>query len=360
MVPAALLGVDLDNILERALTMACNNEGCNVPEAGDNNGARLGAILGELAKAGRDKVTLITSPEISSFGDWVEQLIAESTGKEGKGILPVVGEPVTQSKYYADDRLFVYLQLRGDTTYDAQVAALEGAGHPVVRLQLTDLYELGGQFFLWEMATAVAGYLLGINPFDQPNVESAKVLALEMVSTYQEQGQLPALEADLEVDGITVYADQPTGMTDPESPRTVLDNFLADALPGAYLTLQAYIQPTPEADQALLDLRTQLRDQSHLATSLGYGPRFLHSTGQLHKGDAGRGMFIQLTSDTGPDIPIPDEPGSDKSGIDFGVLKQAQALGDRQALLDSGRRVLRLDLGPNPISNLKSLIEAGE
>jgi hypothetical protein len=360
LVPAALIGVDLDSLLKQALNTASLNEGFNSSAVGKNTAARLGAILGELAKAGRDKVTLITSPEISSFADWVEQLIAESTGKQGNGILPVVGEPVTQPKYYSDDRLFVYLRLKGDTTFDARVAALEGAGHPVVRLQLTDIYELGGQFFLWYMETAVAGFILGINPFDQPNVESAKILARNMVSNYQERGQLPALDAALEVDGISIYADQPLAITDPQSPRMVLDNFLAYAQPGAYITLQVYIQPTPETDQALLALREQLRDQTHLATTLGYGPRFLHSTGQLHKGDAGGGMFIQLTSDSSPDLPIPDEPTSAGSTISFGVLKGAQALGDRQALLDSGRRVIRLHLGEDSIAGIMKLTLPGD
>jgi transaldolase/glucose-6-phosphate isomerase len=357
LIPASLVGVDLDSLLDQALTMACNNEGCNTPINGDNNGARLGAILGDLAKSGRDKLTLITSPEIASFGDWVEQLIAESTGKEGKGILPVVGEPVADPKNYGTDRLFVYLKLEGDATHDEPIADLEKSGHPVVRIQLPDLYELGGQFFLWEMATAVAGHRLGINPFDQPNVEAAKILAREMVSTYQESGQLPAPEPTLQIDGITVYADDKFAETVPGSPREVLDNILAEAQPGAYVSLQAYLQPTPETDQALLALRTQIRNKSRLATTLGYGPRFLHSTGQLHKGDGGKGIFIQFTSDTSPDIPIPDEAGSDSSSITFDVLKKAQALGDRQALLDGGRRVLRYHLGSNIIEGIDDMMK---
>jgi transaldolase/glucose-6-phosphate isomerase len=360
MVPAALVGVDLDTLLERALSMACNNEGCNTPLAGNNNGARLGAILGELAKAGRDKVTLITSPEIASFGDWVEQLIAESTGKEGKGILPVVGEPVANPEFYGRDRLFVYLKLSDDPTYDKQVAALEKFGHPVVRIQLSDLYELGGQFFLWEMATAVAGYRLGINPFDQPNVEAAKILARKMVNTYQEAGRLPPLEPTLQTEGITVYADAKLDATNPVSPREALDAILAGAQPGAYIALQAYIQPTSETDQALSALRTQIRDRTRLATTLGYGPRFLHSTGQMHKGDGGKGIFIQLTSDSSTDIPIPDEAGSDMSSISFGVLKQAQALGDRQALLDANRRVVRFHLGTDSVRGINKLIQAAD
>jgi transaldolase/glucose-6-phosphate isomerase len=355
MVPAAMVGIDLEILLDRALMMACNNEGCNAPVDGDNNGARLGAILGELAKSNRDKVTLITSPPIASFGDWIEQLIAESTGKEGKGILPVVGEPVGKPENYGGDRLFVHLIFDDDQTFDNEVEALEKAGHPIVRIRLSDLYDLGGQFFLWEMATAVAGSRLGINPFDQPNVESAKVLARQMVSAYQQEGHLPQLKVDVEVDGITVFADPSMDSTSFDSPQQALESFLAIAQPGAYISLQAYLQPNPETDQALFALRTHLRDATRLATTVGYGPRFLHSTGQLHKGDAGRGLFIQLISDSVDDLPIPDEAGSSGSSITFGVLKQAQALGDRQALLDAGRRVLFFDLGTTVLSGIEKL-----
>ncbi|MGW8224450.1 MAG: hypothetical protein ACWGOY_01890, partial [Anaerolineales bacterium] len=344
LVPAALIGIDLGDLLDRAIRID------------DNQAAFLGAILGELAKAGRDKLTLHISPEMISFGDWVEQLIAESTGKEGKGILPVVGEPLNQVNYYADDRLFVSLKYQHDATFDGLLADLEKAGHPVLRMQIDNLYEIGEQFILWELATAVAGALLEINPFNQPNVESAKILAREMVRTYQERGELPSLDGARVFEEITIYPDQADMLEGCVSARQVIDRFLAEAKPGAYIGIQAYIQPTPEADRALQLLRKQLRDQTLLAATLGYGPRFLHSTGQLHKGDGGLGMFIQLTSDSYPDIPIPDEPGSQESGISFGVLKQAQALGDRQALLDSGRRVLRLDLGQATIRGIKKLL----
>ncbi len=331
--------MDLETLIHRALTMACNCESCNCAIAGDNNGARLGAIIGALAQAGRDKVTLVTSPAIASFGDWVEQLIAESTGKEGKGVLPVVGEPLGPPDVYGGDRLFVYLRLEGDDTHDAAIQALEDAGHPVVRLRLNDLYDLGGQFFLWEMATAVAGHLLGINPFDQPDVESAKVLARKMVAEYKQQGTLSAVEA---------------------APLTgaALDRFLAQAQAGDYVALQAYVQPTAETGAALAALRVRLRDRTGLATTVGYGPRFLHSTGQLHKGDAGHGLFIQFTADAPRDAAIPDEAGLPESSISFGVLKMAQVLGDRQALLDAGRRVIRFHLGDDVVGGLKRLTEA--
>ncbi|MFQ5408179.1 MAG: glucose-6-phosphate isomerase [Anaerolineales bacterium] len=336
LVPAALVGVDVARLLDRALDERCNCDGCNCPRDGDNRGGQLGAILGELAKAGRDKVTFITSPEIASFGDWVEQLIAESTGKEGRGILPVVGEPVGAPEVYGGDRLFVYLRLAADDRHDAAVQALEAAGHPVVRLQLDDIYDLGAQFFLWEMATAVAGYFLQINPFDQPNVEAAKILARDMVAQYAAHGALP--------DGDSV----------PAAPDA-LHAFLSAGNPGDYIALQAYVQPTAESDAALLELRTHLRERYKLATTIGYGPRFLHSTGQLHKGDGGNGLFVQFESDAEDDIPIPDEPGSETSSISFGVLKQAQALGDAQALRDAGRRVLRFNLGADVPGSLQAI-----
>ncbi len=207
LVPAALIGMDLNLLIERAQTMACNSEGCNCPHGGDNSSGKLGAIIGELAVAGRDKVTLVASPALKYFGAWAEQLIAESTGKEGKGILPVDGEELGAPNVYANDRLFVYLRLEGDTTHDAKVEALRQAGHPVVQLNLRDLYDLGAEFFRWEMATIIAGRRLGINPFDQPNVESAKVLARQMVSAYQKEGKLPEPAPSLRANGVAVYSD---------------------------------------------------------------------------------------------------------------------------------------------------------
>jgi len=342
LVPAALVGVDVPRLLDRALAMICGSEPCVALD--DHPAAWLGAILGELARAGRDKATFAISPPVASFGDWVEQLIAESTGKEGKGIVPIVREPLGPPEIYDDDRLFVHLRLAGDDTHDAALAALEAAGHPVVRLNLRDRYDLGGQFFLWQLATAVAGHRLGINPFDQPDVEAAKVLARQMVAEYTEKGALPSGES---------------------APLTTeaLDEFLSQAQPGdpvtdakrSYVALQAYLQPTPETDAALAALRVRLRDRLRLATTLGYGPRFLHSTGQLHKGDAGHGLFIQFTADAPRDVPIPDEAGAPGSSITFGVLKAAQAEGDRQALLDACRRVIRFHLGDDVTGGLEHL-----
>ena len=341
LLPAALVGVDVPRLLARAVAVAVDC-GPAVPAAG-NPAARLGAALGELAKLGRDKVTFVIPPNLASFGDWVEQLVAESTGKEGHGIVPVVGEPLGAPMAYGADRLFVELRVQDDKRdKEDELAALQKAGHPVLRLRLHDHYDLGGQFFLWEMATAVAGQRLGINPFDQPNVEAAKVLARQVVAEYKAKGALPAEQPALSGDGLLVY-----GNTVARGPAAALRDFLQGAQPGDYVALQAYLTPAPATDAALLALRVQIRDRLHLATTVGYGPRFLHSTGQLHKGDAGHGLFIQLTADDAQDAPIPDEAGAPGSSISFGVLKAAQAAGDRQAMLNAGRRVIRFHLGSN-------------
>jgi transaldolase/glucose-6-phosphate isomerase len=346
LVPAALVGVDLTQLLERALEASTGCESC--VKTDDNPGAWLGATLGELAKAGRDKATFILSPAIASFGDWVEQLIAESTGKEGKGVLPVVGESVGTPNVYGDDRLFIHIRLDGDETYDSAVAALEEAGHPVVSIRLDNVYSLGSQFFLWEMATAVAGQRLGINPFNQPNVEAAKVMAREMVAKYTETGTLPSEEsAPLQAEA--------------------LKDFLAQAQRGAsstsdfsehrsYVAIHAYVQPTEETSEALQKLRITIRDRYKLATTVGYGPRFLHSTGQLHKGDGGNGLFVQFTAHDAQDAPIPDEAGASESSITFGVLKNAQALGDAAALTEAGRKLIRFHLGSDVKGSLESLV----
>lgn len=331
LVPAALTGVDVAKLLDRAQAMS--DRAMNGLEAG----GYLGAIMGSLAKAGRDKVTFFTSPGLANFGDWIEQLIAESTGKAGTGILPVIGEAIGPPSVYGSDRWFAYLRLAQDGTYARSVQALGAAGYPVVTLDLDDRYDLGGQIFLWEMATAVAGHILGIQPFDQPNVEAAKKLARRMVDAYQESGQLP----EGEVAPMTAAA---------------LDDFLAQANDGDYIALQAYVQPTAETDAALQALRLALRAKTRLATTVGFGPRYLHSTGQLHKGDSGNGLFIQFTSDPAEDAPIPNTAGAPASDMSFGVLIKAQALGDSDALRQAGRRVIRFHLGDDVARGLRQLL----
>jgi transaldolase/glucose-6-phosphate isomerase len=360
LVPAALIGMDIDVLLDRALSVArASSEEINVNEI---PAAKLGVALGELAKAGRDKLTFIISQEIESFGDWVEQLLAESTGKEGKGILPVVGEKLAAPHTYGDDRVFIWLHLKGDDSFAKAFESLIEAGHPVIEIVLGDVYDIGGQFFLWEMATAVAGQRLGINPFDQPNVESAKVKAREMMAAYQEQGQLPAEAPLFKVDGIKVYSiglgiSFPTEEDDP-SLKEIFNGFLGAADPGAYFTVQAYLPDTDKTHQALSILRHGLRDRTGFATTLGFGPRFLHSTGQMHKGDGGNGVFIQITSEKPVDLAIPDEAGEDESSISFGVLIQAQALGDRRALQEEGRKVIRFHLEGDVQDGLQKLTDA--
>ena len=316
LVPAALTGIDIGKLLHRADLM---REACasSVPDH-DNRGAWLGAAMGALARAGRDKLTLVASPSIATFGLWVEQLIAESTGKERTGIIPVAGEPILAPEHYWDDRLFVYLRVENDdnASTDAAMDRLQASGHPIVRLDLIDRYDLGGEFWRWEFATAVAGAVLDIHPFDQPNVQQAKDLTDSVLQNYLASGSLPEVDAGSSVDGL-----------------------LTQAGPGDYLSIMAYLRESPEVDLSLEDLRRRVMERHRIATTLGYGPRFLHSTGQLHKGGPNTGLFLQITEDQPKDLPIPGQPYS------FGVLAEAQALGDFQALRDLGRRVTRVHLG---------------
>lgn len=342
LVPAALDGIYLPRLLERAEQMG---QLCSpTHDAAYNPAAWLGAILGELALQGRDKATFILSEPIASFGDWLEQLIAESTGKEGKGILPVIGEPLGTPELYGNDRLFIHLQLEGDAQHINALNALEQAGHPVVRFVLRDIHDIGGQIFLWELATAVSGYVLGINPFDQPNVESAKVAARQLIAAYREQGALP--HAEPPVSGAEALI--------------ALKTLLTAVPEGGYIGLHAYLPPTPSTDAALSELRSCLRKLTKRAVTLGYGPRFLHSTGQLHKGDAGKGVFVQFINAPQSDLPIPDRAGAPESSLTFGVLKRAQAFGDAQALRAGGRRVLCIDLGTDVSGSLRALQEGLE
>lgn len=340
-VPAALAGVDVHQLLNRAIQASL------VHGETSNLGYWLGAVMGELAESGRDKLTLYTSQTLQSFGDWVEQLLAESTGKEGKGILPVVREPFRKVAEYSHDRFFVTLELQSDEKIDLFMKELVEAGHPVIRIKLADLYDLGGQFFAWEMATAVASHVMTINPFDQPNVESAKVQARAMVAQYQETGVLPAEEATLKIGDVSVFG-APSGGTVGE----VLDQFLKNPPEGGYVVFQVYAHTTEDLEEALAGLRASVLSKTGLATSHGYGPRFLHSTGQLHKGDGGKGLFVQITTDPSFDLPIPDEPGKDHSGLSFGTLVQSQAMGDKKALEGEGRKVLRFHTSTDKVLSL--------
>ncbi|MBI2909328.1 MAG: bifunctional transaldolase/phosoglucose isomerase [Chloroflexi bacterium] len=315
LVPAALLGIDIAAFLDRADRM---KEGCAacVP-APDNGGAWLGAHLGSLAQRGKDKLTLFTSPGVSSFGLWCEQLIAESTGKEGKGIIPVAGEPLGEASDYGDDRMFVYLRLKDDDNaqVDSLVERLKAAGQPVVVLKMNDRYDLGAEFYRWEFATAVASALLGVHPFDQPDVQRTKSATERLLSEYAASGRLP--------EGLST---------------TSLGDLLGRASRGAYLAVMAYLRQTTDTDEALADLRREVVKRYHIATTLGYGPRFLHSTGQLHKGGPDIGLFLQITSDHDPDLAIPGKPYT------FGLAADAQARGDLEALKAAGRPVAQVRL----------------
>ena len=333
LVPAALTGVDLDQLLASAERM---QQRCLLASsASDNPGAWLGAAIGNLAKHGRDKLTLIASPSMTPFGLWVEQLLAESTGKSGTGVIPVAAEsladPSGQDRY-GDDRFFVRLRLAGDdnAAADAAVEQLRDDGHPVAVLELSDPYDLGAEFYRWEYATAVAGHILGIQPFDQPDVQGAKDSTVAVLDRFQAEGSLTRPDLD-----------------DP----TVLRQLLAASRPGDYLAIMAYLPNAPAIEDALLALRRKVMQDHRIATTHGYGPRFLHSTGQLHKGGPASGIFLQLTQSHAADIAIPGWPFS------FGVLADAQALGDLQALQALGRRTVSIRLDGDPAEAILQLTE---
>ena len=352
LIPAALMGVDVARLLDVAAAEA-------VQPIEDSAGVALGALLGAAERSGRDKLMLRSSATLAPLGAWIEQLIAESTGKDGRGILPVDGEMELEADRYPPDRVFVRHRCRAEPA--AGLDDLRDAGHPVAECVLDSLDELGAVMYRWEIATAVAGAVMGINPFDQPNVESAKVSARNMVAAYRDTGALPSLTPTAALDGLTLYG---TGAAETDDAATLSGELAAFLRPptadGArgYVALHAYLVPTPETDAALDRLRRRILQRCGVATTCGYGPRFLHSTGQLHKGDAGAGSFIQLTADVRRDLPIPDRAGAGASSLLFGVLIEAQALGDRQALLDARRRVLRVGLGADPVAGLDTLSAA--
>jgi len=326
LVPAGLIGMNIKALLDRAEQM---REKCapGIPVQ-QNPGAWLGTVMGILALKGRDKLTLVTSPGISSFCLWVEQLVAESTGKDGTGIIPIVGEPLLEPADYGKDRLFVYLRLQGDDnrTTDTAIEHIKASGQPVVVLELQDRYDLGAEFYRWEFATAIAGAILGVNPFAQPDVQAAKQATQDVLEKFTTSGSLPEVEA-----------------------TSSLADLLAKAGSGNYLAIIAYIQQTPEVDKPLADFRAKVVKSYHLATTLGYGPRYLHSTGQLHKGGPNTGLFLFITADRDTDVPIPGKPYT------FGVLADAQALGDLKALQSSGRRVARIHLSQSDASAISRL-----
>ncbi len=354
MVPAAVMGLNVHKFLDCTdeMVQAC---AASVPVE-ENPGVLLGIILGTAAVHGRDKLTFITSPKIADLGAWLEQLIAESTGKEGKGIIPVDREQLGSPEVYGKDRVFAYIRLSTDpdAKQDAAVAALEKAGHPVIRLEIADLYELGQSFFRWEIATAVAGSVIGINPFNQPDVEASKVETRKLTSEYEQKGSLPAETPLTESDGVKLFADPRTSAAlskagGDKSLSTCLRAFLKLISPGDYFALLAYIEMNGAHEEQLQAIRQIVRDSKHVATCLGFGPRFLHSTGQAYKGGPNSGVFLQITCDDAADVPVPGQKYS------FGVVKAAQARGDFQVLADRNRRALRLHLGKDVSKGLATI-----
>ncbi|HET9926621.1 MAG TPA: RpiB/LacA/LacB family sugar-phosphate isomerase [Methylomirabilota bacterium] len=346
LVPAAMIGVDIKILLERAHGMVetCGNE---VGVRG-NPAVQLGAVLAGLARAGRDKVTLVLSEKIRSLGGWIEQLLAESLGKDGTGLVPVVDEPLGAPNVYGDDRVFVALVLEGDDSHDAALAKLSDAGHPVLRLVLRDPMDLGAEFFRWELATATAGAVLGVNPFDEPDVARAKENTATLLAEWRRSRRLPEWPSDVEEDGIVLMT---KSNKKPGSVSRGLAAHLAMGAPGDYLAIQAYLTPTAEAGRVLQEIRVALRDRLRIATTVGWGPRYLHSTGQLHKGGPTSGLFIQITGEDREDLAIPG------AGYGFTTLKAAQALGDIQSLRDGARRVIRLHLTGKQSQALPQLLQ---
>jgi transaldolase/glucose-6-phosphate isomerase len=354
LVPASLIGLDLDALLASASAML---GACREPDPAVNPGLSLGLAIGTLAKGGRDKLTFLTDDAIGSFGAWAEQLIAESTGKRGVGIVPVDLEPAGTVDRYGPDRAFVRIGLAGsrDTALDGLAAALEAAGHPVIRIELGDPIDLGAEFIRWEVATAIAGAVLGIDPFDQPNVEEAKQGTRDVLARHDQDGAVPAAGPAVLAtgDGLTLHGDAALRLTSRDGSVTAeLARHLARRRPNAYLCLQAFIAPTPGRDEAMARIRTLLRDRTGRATTAGYGPRFLHSTGQLHKGGAAIGWFLQLTADHPDDREIPGWPYT------FGQLIDAQASGDFAAIESHDLPILRVHLGADPDGGLAALERA--
>lgn len=355
MVPATVMGLDAVRFLERTQEMvrACSP---SVPAA-ENPGVRLGVTLGLLANQGRDKITLIASPQLWDMGAWLEQLTAESTGKGGKGVIPVDREDLSAPEVYGDDRVFVYIRLASgpDAAQDAAVEALARAGQAVICIPVAKAEALGQEFFRWEVATAVAGALIGINPFDQPDVEASKVVTRELTTAYEQTGALPPEAPLLEAGGVTLYADKHNAatLTEAVGQHASLTGYLRMHLnrvrPGDYVAILAYIHMCDDYEARLQTLRHLVRDQQRVATCLAFGPRFLHSTGQAYKGGPNTGVFLQITCDEASDIPVPGQQYT------FGVVKAAQARGDFQVLAERRRRALRVHLGPDVPRGLEIL-----
>ena len=355
MIPLSAMGVDVADFLTRTHEMvsACQNE-----NAIENAGVTLGAILGTAWRDfGRDKVTIYTSPKIFDLGAWLEQLIAESTGKQSKSLIPVDREPIVDIEDYCDDRTFVYLKVEGDDAHDAEVEKLEKSGQPIIKIVLPSILNLGQEFFRWEIATAVAGAIMEINPFNQPDVEASKIVTKKLTSEYEETGSLPSEQPIFEGEGIKLFTDERNAeeLNELVGDDKTVENYLAEHLDriqeNDYFGLLAYVEMN-DANQKLLDkIRQTVLEKYQLATCLGFGPRFLHSTGQGYKGGANNGVFLQITADDAEDLPVPHQKYT------FGVVKAAQARGDFEVLAERKRRALRVHLGADVQAGLAKIGE---
>ncbi len=354
---ATAMGLDVEKLLNNAASMARH---CQATNPNENPGTILGTILGVCHREGRDKLTIFTPPEFFDLGAWLEQLVAESTGKNGVAIIPVDREMLQTADTYGEDRVFVNFTVKGsevDEDIQADLADIVEAGHPMVTIELTDKYCLGQEFFRWEFATAVAGAIMNINPFNQPDVESAKIEARKITEAYELSGALPAEEPFFGEDGISLfanpdYAAELSNSVDEKSAAGFIEAHLWNLGESDYFALLAYIEMDEEHEELLQQIRTQVLQHYNVATCLGFGPRFLHSTGQAYKGGANNGVFLQITSDDPVDLPVPDQKYT------FGVVKAAQARGDFQVLLDRERRALRVHVSGDLRSGLDRLLNA--
>ena len=354
MVPAALMGIDIKKLLARA--KEAEQTASPVMPSEKNIALQLGSIVGACANAGRDKLTLVIDEQISTLGLWIEQLVAESTGKEGKGILPVASEELGTADEYGDDRVFVSISVGSPADHvKNRLAELAEAGHPVIYRELNDIHDLGAEFFIWEFATACAGWQLRINPFDQPNVQESKDATKELLNTFVRHGSLPEQEELVSDDVITIYTSGDQKHLASDSTASAIKSHLASIKSHDYVAFLDYVEETPEIESELQRTRIIIRDATKCATTTGYGPRFLHSTGQLHKGGPDTGVFFQITAVDRTDFAVPGE------SYTFSILKQAQALGDFRSLAARGRRAIRVEVGNDTLaglSHLRTLIEA--
>lgn len=354
MTAAASMGRDVEAFLTSSAEMV---DACKTADPNSNPGALLGLILGVCHKNGRDKLTIFTTPEIHDVGAWLEQLVAESTGKNGVAIIPLDREAVIDTTKYSSDRLFTFLAVTGNDSLDEQYAAVTNAGHPAVRIELNSVDDLGQEFFRWEFATAVAGAVMQINPFNQPDVEAAKIEARKITDEYEKTGSLPAEEPFFSAGGMSLFSSEEYAATlnstvDIPSIENYLNAHIHQIVAGDYFAVLGYIEMNEENEKMLSAIRQSVLERKHAATCLGFGPRFLHSTGQAYKGGGNNGVFLQITSDDAFDLPVPGQKYT------FGVVKAAQARGDFQVLLDRGRRALRVHLGADVATGLKELLDA--